>query len=101
MFVHGSLKSATHLVFKLRLRLRAIRWVVCGGPVEIMTSTGFSFRYCVRNFTEGRIHKNRASGMKKFPRIQTEIFCASDGLLFSDKKPEYTRSSFFWPTNFL
>ena len=52
---------------------RAIRCMLWGGPVEMIASTGFSCRYFRRNLTDGLIQYLRASGIKRFPLIQTEI----------------------------
>jgi hypothetical protein len=71
------------------------------GTVEIMASTGFLARYVLRNFTDGLIQNMRASGMKKLPRIKTEIFWAREAFFFSLINPEYNLSFFLRPRNVL
>src|SRR5688572_25512983 len=102
MLVHGSLKSAIHLMSGyFSLIPKAIRCMVCGGPVLMMCLIPDVPIYAERNFTLGLIQNLRASGIKKLPRIHTLIFSASPLFLFSFRKEALILSSFFLPINSL
>src|SRR4051794_12348692 len=86
IFVQGSRKSASQGIPVFCFTLSAIRCMLCGGPVETIASAGLFFNHVVKNFTEGLIQNFLASGIKKFPRIHTEIFSGRETTFFSFRK---------------
>ena len=62
----------------------------------MIASTGWSFKYFLRNLTDGLIHQQRASGMKKLPLIQILRFSFQVDFVFPSLiKPALIFSSFF------